>query len=186
MIEGPSLGVVDATKTSKVEAEQLSGVLEEYLHHCVDGRQKNWVQLLKVAQFGHSAQTDSPSKRSPFEIKGKRHPVLPPLADGPYVGDRPQVHRVEEEWEQMANITRVNVVRSSVNLDLEEDREIEQALTDRVRIGRRPTREVHKFLVQRKKPLVEVTSGKPVEDFEAWMQNTEELQLRQLTRTSTV
>ncbi|KAA0053838.1 uncharacterized protein E6C27_scaffold135G002280 [Cucumis melo var. makuwa] len=97
MIEGPSLGVVDATKTPKVEAEQFSCALEEYLHHCVDDRQKNWVQLLKVAQFGHGAQTDSLIKRSPFEIKGKRHSVLPPLADGPYVGDRTQVPRVEEE-----------------------------------------------------------------------------------------
>ena len=48
MIEGTSLGVIDATKNPKVEAEQFSCVLEEYLHHCVDGRQKNWVQLLNV------------------------------------------------------------------------------------------------------------------------------------------
>ncbi|KAA0054179.1 uncharacterized protein E6C27_scaffold131G001100 [Cucumis melo var. makuwa] len=123
MIEGPSLGVADATKTPKVEAEQLSCVLEEYLHHCVDGRQKNWVQLLKVTQFGHSAQTDSPSKRSSFEIKGKRHPVLPPLADGPYVGDRPQVHRVEEEWEQMADIARVCLEEASRPMEEGVDRE---------------------------------------------------------------
>ncbi|KAA0060800.1 RNA-directed DNA polymerase-like protein [Cucumis melo var. makuwa] len=99
MIEGPSLGVVDATKTPKVKAEPFNYVLGEYLHHCVDGREKNWVQLLKVTQFGHSAQTDSLIKRSPFEIKGNRHSVLPPLADGLYVGNRPQVHRVGEECE---------------------------------------------------------------------------------------
>ncbi|KAA0038416.1 uncharacterized protein E6C27_scaffold270G003150 [Cucumis melo var. makuwa] len=97
MIEGPSLEVINVTKTPKVEAEQFSCSLREYLHHCVDGRQKNWVQMPKVAQFGQRAQTDSLIKRSPFEIKGKRHSVLPPLADGPYVGDRPQVHRVGEE-----------------------------------------------------------------------------------------
>ncbi|KAA0051825.1 RNA-directed DNA polymerase-like protein [Cucumis melo var. makuwa] len=113
MIEGPSLGVVDTTKTPKVEAEQFSCVLGEYLHHCVDGRQKNWVQLLKVAQFGHSAQTDSLIKRSPFEIKAKRHSILPPLADGPYVRDRPQVHRVGEECEQMADIARVCLEEAS-------------------------------------------------------------------------
>ncbi|KAA0045212.1 uncharacterized protein E5676_scaffold1493G00430 [Cucumis melo var. makuwa] len=112
MIEGPSLGVVDATKTPEVEAEQFSCVLGEYLHHCVDGRQKNWVQLLKVTQFGHSAQTDSMIKRSPFEIKGKRHSVLPPVVDDPYVGDRPQVHRVKE-WEQMADIARVCLEEAS-------------------------------------------------------------------------
>ncbi|KAA0035082.1 uncharacterized protein E5676_scaffold1369G00110 [Cucumis melo var. makuwa] len=113
MIEGPSLKVVDATKTPKVEAEQFSCVLGEYLHHCIDGRQKNWVQLLKVAQFGHGAQIDSLRKRSPFEIKGKRHSVLPSLADDLYVGDRPQVHRVGEEWEQMADIAQVCLEEAS-------------------------------------------------------------------------
>ncbi|KAA0055941.1 uncharacterized protein E6C27_scaffold319G00670 [Cucumis melo var. makuwa] len=113
MIEGPSLGVVNATKTPDVEAEQLSCVLEEYLHHCVDGRQKNWVQLLKVAQFGYSAQTDSLIKKGPFEIEDKRHSVLPFIADGPCLGDRPQVHRVREECEQMANIARVCLEETS-------------------------------------------------------------------------
>ncbi|KAA0036510.1 uncharacterized protein E6C27_scaffold17875G00010 [Cucumis melo var. makuwa] len=113
MIGGPSLGVVDATKTPEVEAEQLSCVLEEYLHHCVDGRQRNWVQRPKVAQFGHSAQTDSPSKRSPFEIEDKRHSTSPPVADGPCLRDRPQVHRVKEECEQMADIARVCLEEAS-------------------------------------------------------------------------
>ncbi|KAA0046982.1 uncharacterized protein E6C27_scaffold230G001680 [Cucumis melo var. makuwa] len=113
MIEGPSLGVVDATKTPEVEAEQLRCVLEEYLHHCVDGRQRDWVQRPKVAQFGHSAQTDSPSKRSLFEIEDKRHSALPPVTDGPCLRDRPQVHRVKEECEQMANIARVCLEEAS-------------------------------------------------------------------------
>ncbi|KAA0063484.1 uncharacterized protein E5676_scaffold668G00040 [Cucumis melo var. makuwa] len=121
MIEGSSFGVVDATKTSEVEAEQFSCMLGEYLHHCVDGRQKNWVQLLKVAQFGHSAQTDSLIKRSPFEIKGKRHSVLPPVTDDPYVGDRPQVHRVGEECEQMADIARVCLEEASRPMEERED-----------------------------------------------------------------
>ncbi|TYK02874.1 uncharacterized protein E5676_scaffold968G00030 [Cucumis melo var. makuwa] len=49
-----------------------------------------------------------------------------------------------------------------------------------------PTREMHKFLVKWKKPLVEVTNGEHVEDLGAWTQKIEELQLRQLTRKSTV
>ncbi|TYK27259.1 uncharacterized protein E5676_scaffold244G00260 [Cucumis melo var. makuwa] len=88
MIEGPSLGIVNATKTPKIE-------------------------VLKVAQFGHTAQTDSLIKRSQFEIKGKRHSVLSPLADGPYVEDCPEVHRVKEEWEQMTDITRVCLEEAS-------------------------------------------------------------------------
>ncbi|KAA0039570.1 uncharacterized protein E5676_scaffold775G00570 [Cucumis melo var. makuwa] len=100
-IEDPSLGVVDTTKPPKVEAEQFNCMLEEYLHHLVDGRQKNWVQLLNVTQLGHSVQTDSLIKRSQFEIKCSRHSVLPPLIDGPYVGNNPQVRKVEKKREQM-------------------------------------------------------------------------------------
>ncbi|KAA0025483.1 uncharacterized protein E5676_scaffold1112G00490 [Cucumis melo var. makuwa] len=76
-------------------------------------KQKNWVQLLNVTQFGRSAQTDSRIKRSLFEIKGNRHSVLPSLANVPYVGDRPQVHRVEEECEQIADIAQVCLEEAS-------------------------------------------------------------------------
>ncbi|KAA0060648.1 uncharacterized protein E5676_scaffold18G00170 [Cucumis melo var. makuwa] len=63
-IEGPSLGVPDATKPPKVEVEQFNCMLREYLHHFVDGRRRNWVQMLNVALFGHDAQTDSLIRRS--------------------------------------------------------------------------------------------------------------------------
>ncbi|KAA0049645.1 reverse transcriptase [Cucumis melo var. makuwa] len=99
IIERPSLGVADATKPPKVEVEQFNCMLGEYLHHCVDGRQKNWVQLLNVAQFGYSAQTYSLIRRSQFETKGSEHSVLPLVTDSPHVGNSPQVHRVENEWE---------------------------------------------------------------------------------------
>ncbi|KAA0045510.1 hypothetical protein E6C27_scaffold1202G00630 [Cucumis melo var. makuwa] len=112
-IEGPSPRVADATKSPKVEAKQFNCMLEEYLHHFVDDRQKNWVQLLNVAQFGHSAQTDSLIKRSQFEIKGSKHSVLPPVTVGPYVGNNPQVHRLKKEREQMADIARMCLEEAS-------------------------------------------------------------------------
>ncbi|KAA0046346.1 RNA-directed DNA polymerase-like protein [Cucumis melo var. makuwa] len=59
---------------------------------------------LRNATFGHNTQTDSLIRRIQFEIKGNRHFVLPLLANDPYIEDSPQAHRVEEEWEQMANI----------------------------------------------------------------------------------
>ncbi|TYK01392.1 uncharacterized protein E5676_scaffold29G00860 [Cucumis melo var. makuwa] len=98
MIEGPSLGVVDMTKTPKVEAEQLAVCSE---NTCII--------------------TDSLIKRSPFEIKGKRHSVLPSLTDGPYVGDHRQVHRVGEECEQIANIARVCLEEASRPIEERED-----------------------------------------------------------------
>ncbi|TYK13942.1 hypothetical protein E5676_scaffold832G001430 [Cucumis melo var. makuwa] len=102
--------------------------------------------------------------------------------------------KVEKEWEQMADIawvcleeaSRPMEKRSSVNLKHEEDREVKEVLADRVRKGRRPTREIHKFLVKWKNLLMEVTSRECVKDLEAWKQKTEELQLCRLTRTTTV
>ncbi|TYK07348.1 uncharacterized protein E5676_scaffold202G00640 [Cucumis melo var. makuwa] len=163
MIKGTNLGVTDATKPPKVEAEQFN------------------------SQFGHNTQTDLLIRRIQFEIKGNRHSVLLLLADDPFVEDDPQVHRVEEKWEQIADIARVCLEEASRPMEeREEDKEVKEVLADIVRTGRRPTREIHKFLVKWKKPLVEVTSGEHVEDLETWTQKIEELQLRQLTRTSTV
>ncbi|KAA0065561.1 reverse transcriptase [Cucumis melo var. makuwa] len=117
MIEGPSLAVADTIKPPKVEAKQFNCMLEEYLHHCVDGRQRNRVQLLNVAQFGHSAQTDSLVKRIQIEIKSNRHSVLLPLVVDPYVEVDPQSHRVEEEWEQMVDIARVCLEEASRSME---------------------------------------------------------------------
>ncbi|KAA0053627.1 reverse transcriptase [Cucumis melo var. makuwa] len=106
MTKGPSLGVTDATKPFKVEVERFNCMLGEYLHHVVNGRQKNWVQLLNVAQFGHNAQTDSLARRNQFEIDGSRHYVLSLLGDDPYVRNNPQVHRFEEKWEHVVEIAQ--------------------------------------------------------------------------------
>ncbi|KAA0032259.1 RNA-directed DNA polymerase-like protein [Cucumis melo var. makuwa] len=76
-------------------------------------RQRNWVQLPNVAQFGYNAQTNSPTRRSQFEIDGSRHSVLLRLVDRPYVGNNPQVHRFAKKWEQMANIARACLEKAS-------------------------------------------------------------------------
>ncbi|TYK15856.1 hypothetical protein E5676_scaffold637G00320 [Cucumis melo var. makuwa] len=132
-------------------------------------------------------------------IKGNRHSVLSLLADGPYVKDDPQVHIVEEEWEQMADIARVCLEEASRPMEERVDQKkcplefewmtkflINGATTSYDYLSTWNRREIHKFLVKWKKPLVEVTSGEHVEDLEVWTQKTKELQLRQLTRTSTV
>ncbi|TYK30025.1 RNA-directed DNA polymerase-like protein [Cucumis melo var. makuwa] len=87
--EGPILEVYNATKPFKVEIERFNYMLEEYLHHFVDDRQRNWVQLLNVAQFSYNAQTNLSTRRSQFEIDGSRHSVLLPLIDRPYVRNNP-------------------------------------------------------------------------------------------------
>ncbi|KAA0060455.1 uncharacterized protein E6C27_scaffold22G002820 [Cucumis melo var. makuwa] len=85
-IEGPSLKVVDATKPPKVEAEQFNYMLGEYLHHFVDGRQRNSVQML---------QPNSITSSNRFADQEK----------------------VEEEWEQMANIIRACLEEASRSIE---------------------------------------------------------------------
>ncbi|KAA0053582.1 uncharacterized protein E5676_scaffold522G001020 [Cucumis melo var. makuwa] len=57
--------------------------------------------------------TNSPTRRSEFEIDGSRHSVLPPLVDHPYVGNNPQVHVFAKKWEHMVDIARACLEKSS-------------------------------------------------------------------------
>ncbi|KAA0056628.1 uncharacterized protein E6C27_scaffold288G001490 [Cucumis melo var. makuwa] len=69
--------------------------------------------MLNVVQFGHDAQTDSLIRRSQFAMDGSRHSILSSVTDGPYVRNSPQVHRVEKEWEQTADIARACLEKAS-------------------------------------------------------------------------
>ena len=42
---------------------------------------------------------------------------MPLVTDGPYVENNPLVHRVEEEWEQMANIIRACLEEASRSIE---------------------------------------------------------------------
>ncbi|KAA0064072.1 reverse transcriptase [Cucumis melo var. makuwa] len=80
------------------QTERFNCMLEEYLRHFVNARQKNWVELLDVAQFYFNAQTSSSTGRSPFEIVSGRQPVLPHLVDHPFAGKNPQALNFTKEW----------------------------------------------------------------------------------------
>ena len=60
--------------------------------------------MLNVVQFGHDAQIDALIRKSQFEIDSSRHYVLLSVINDPYIGNSTQVHRVEKEWELVANI----------------------------------------------------------------------------------
>ncbi|KAA0038197.1 reverse transcriptase [Cucumis melo var. makuwa] len=77
------------------------------------GWQKNWVQLLDVAQFCFNAQTSSSIGRSPFEIVCCRQPVLAHLVDLSYVRKNPQAHNFTMEWKQTTNIVQAYLEKDS-------------------------------------------------------------------------
>ncbi|TYK27386.1 hypothetical protein E5676_scaffold325G00680 [Cucumis melo var. makuwa] len=65
------------------------------------GRAVHEVEILRKGMEGRSKKDQVVSRGS------SRHYVLPPLTDDPYIGNSPQVHKVEKEWEQMVDIARV-------------------------------------------------------------------------------
>ncbi|KAA0051359.1 reverse transcriptase [Cucumis melo var. makuwa] len=95
------------------QTERFNCMLEEYLRHFVNARQKNWVQLLDVAQFCFNAQTSSSTGRSPFEIVSGRQPVLPHLVDHPFAGKNPQALNFTKEWRQTNDIARAYLENAS-------------------------------------------------------------------------
>ena len=80
------------------QTEWFNCLLEEYLRHFVDARQKNWIQLLDVAQFCFNCQTSSYMGKSPFEIVSGRQPALPHIIDHSYVVKHPQAQNFTREW----------------------------------------------------------------------------------------
>lgn len=52
-------------------------MLEEYLWHFVLANEKNWVNLLNVAQFCHYLHTNSSIGKSPFKLAMRRQPLMP-------------------------------------------------------------------------------------------------------------
>ncbi|TYK25835.1 reverse transcriptase [Cucumis melo var. makuwa] len=95
------------------QTERFNYMLEEYLHDFVNARQKNWVQLLDVAQFCFNTQTISSIGRSPFEIVSGRQPVLPHLVDHPFAGKNPQALNFTKEWKQTNDIARAYLEKTS-------------------------------------------------------------------------
>ncbi|KAA0051292.1 reverse transcriptase [Cucumis melo var. makuwa] len=123
------------------QTERFNCMLEEYLHHFVNARQKNWVQLLDVAQFCFNAQTSSFIGRNPFEIVSGRQPVLPHLVDHPFAGKNPQVINFTKEWKQTNDIARAYLEKASKRMKKWADkkrRPLEFRAGDQVLIKLRP------------------------------------------------
>lgn len=95
------------------QIERFNCMFEEYLRHFVDVRQKNWVQLLEVAQLCFNAQTSSSIGRSSFKIVYGRQPVLQHLVDHPCVRKNLQFHNFTKEWKQTTYIARVYLKKAS-------------------------------------------------------------------------
>ena len=58
------------------QTERFNNMLEEFLRHFINARQKNWVQMLDVAQLSFNCQQSSSIGKTPFEIVCGRQPLM--------------------------------------------------------------------------------------------------------------
>ena len=55
----------------------MNALLEEYLNHYVIATQKNWVDLLDVAQFSYNLRKTSSTGFNPFKLANGHQPLTP-------------------------------------------------------------------------------------------------------------
>ena len=94
------------------QTERFNGMLEEYLRHFVNANQKNWPQLLDVAQFCFNSQKSSSSNKSPFEVVNGQQPLFPHTVDE-YRGRNPRAFNFTKDWKKTTEIARAYLEKAS-------------------------------------------------------------------------
>ncbi|KAL0364743.1 UNVERIFIED_CONTAM: Transposon Ty3-I Gag-Pol polyprotein [Sesamum angustifolium] len=59
------------------QTERVNALVEDYLRHYVSASQRNWVDLLDVAQFSYNLHKSSATGMSPFELAYGQQPTTP-------------------------------------------------------------------------------------------------------------
>ncbi|KAK8663978.1 hypothetical protein V6N13_083783 [Hibiscus sabdariffa] len=104
------------------QTERLNGLLEEYLRHFIQANQKEWPQLLDVAQLSFNSQKSSPTNKSPFEIVTGQQPRLPHTALQTYQGKSPRAFNFTREWQRNIEIARAYLEKAAKRMKKWADR----------------------------------------------------------------
>ena len=68
------------------QTERLNDLLKLYLRHFVSANQKDWVQLLDIAQFSYNLQMSEATNKSPFKLVIGQQPLTPHTLTIGYTG----------------------------------------------------------------------------------------------------
>lgn len=77
------------------QTECVNALLELYLRHYVTANQRNWVNLLDIAQFSYNLQKSESTGASPFELATGQQPLAPYDVAAPYKGKSPGAFRFQ-------------------------------------------------------------------------------------------
>ena len=135
----------------------MNALLELYLRHFVSANQKDWANLLDVAQFSYKLQRSEATNKSPFELAIGQQPLsLYTLTIG-YIGKSLAAFKFSKEWHEQADIAHKYLDKPTRNMKKWADkkrRHTEYKVRDMVLVELIPQqfkslRLVHKGLVSR-------------------------------------
>lgn len=88
-------------------------MLEEYLRHFGCANQRNWADLLDVAQFCFNLQRSSSTNKSPLELITGQQPLTPHTVAAGYRGQSPRDYQFAKEWQKNAEVARAYLEKAS-------------------------------------------------------------------------
>lgn len=142
------------------QTERLNALLEEYLRHYVTASQRNWPDLLDVAQFSYNLHRTKSTGMSPFELVNGQQPVTPhEVAVQATGGSCPAAYRFAKNKGELIEEARDSLAVAQQRMKLYADRnrrDLEFQVGDQVMLKLAPqiwnkisSKTVHRGLVPR-------------------------------------
>lgn len=142
------------------QTERMNQLLEEYLRHYVSASQKNWLELMDVAQFCYNLQQSSATSKSPFEVIFGFQPRTPnEVAIQKSGGACPAAYRYAFGRQEMVDEAKASLEKAVWRMKKYADRKrrpLEFEVGDQVLLKLTPqiwkkikSRKIHKGLVQK-------------------------------------
>ncbi|KAG9450049.1 hypothetical protein H6P81_010014 [Aristolochia fimbriata] len=89
------------------QTERVNQILEDYLRHFVSANQKDWPNLLDIAQFSFNLQKSEATGYSPFEVVLGRQPSLPIEVLPKQSKKSAPAHFMLKRWKETQDLARV-------------------------------------------------------------------------------
>lgn len=95
------------------QTERVNALLELHLRHYVTANQRNWVNLLDIAQFSYNLQKSESTGASPFELATGQHPLAPYDVVALYKGKSPGAFQFAKAWKEKQELARASLAKAA-------------------------------------------------------------------------
>ncbi|KAF2304640.1 hypothetical protein GH714_037238 [Hevea brasiliensis] len=95
------------------QTKRINALLELYLRHFVSANQRDWPELVDVAQFSYNLQKSEATGASPFEIATGHQPLTPHMVVISYKGPNSAAFRFAKHWKEQVELARTSLARAS-------------------------------------------------------------------------